>query len=65
MNTDILPLLQPYFDKFNIAQKALATQILSDRRYLIGTSQNGVVIRDIDGNVYPFFEFIKSKCNCN
>jgi hypothetical protein len=39
-------------------------EILSDKRYSLGNSERGLVIRDLDGQVYPFYEFIKAKCNC-
>lgn len=64
MNTDILPLLQPILKRFTIAQRNLATQFLSDKRYSLGKSGTNLVIRDLDGQVYSFYEFIKLKCNC-
>ena len=65
MNTDILSLLQPIMAKFSIGQRTLATQILSDPKYTLGVSAKGLVIRDLDGKVYPFYEFVRAKCNCN
>jgi hypothetical protein len=65
MNSDILIKLKPIFEKLNLKQRAIANSFLSDKRYLIGEFKGQVVIKDIDGDVYSFYDFIKAKCNCN
>ena len=64
MNADILVKLKPIIERLNIKQRAILNQYLSDGRYLLGEKDGKVVIRDTDGDVYPLYEFIKSKCNC-
>jgi|LauGreDrversion4_2_1035121.scaffolds.fasta_scaffold492718_3 hypothetical protein len=64
MNSDILIKLKPIIERLNIKQRAILNQYLSDSRYLLGEKDGKVVIRDIDGDVYSLYEFIKSKCNC-
>jgi hypothetical protein len=65
MNSDILIKLKPIFERLNLKQRAIANDILSNKKYLIGEYKGEIVVRDMYGDVYSFYEFIKSKCNCN
>jgi|LauGreDrversion4_2_1035121.scaffolds.fasta_scaffold981223_2 hypothetical protein len=65
MNSDILIKLKPVFERLNLKQRAIANNILSDKKYLIGEFKGQIVVRDTDGDVYSFYEFVKAKCNCN
>jgi len=64
MNAEILVKIKPVIERLNIKQRAILNQYLSDSRYLLGDMNGKVVIRDLDGDVYPLYDFIKSKCNC-
>lgn len=65
MNSEILIKLKPVFERLNLKQRAIANEILSSKDYLIGEYKGEVVVRDKGGDVFSFYEFVKSKCNCN
>lgn len=64
-NADILIKLSPIIETFNIKQKMIANQLLSSSEYHFVEFMGEMCIKNKNGEIFNFVNFVKAKCNCN
>ncbi len=57
-------MLESRLSELNSPQRVLAIKIMMDHRYILLERYKSVFVKTPEGNLFPFFEFIKKTCNC-
>jgi hypothetical protein len=64
-NADILIKISPIIETFNIKQKMIVNQLLSNSDYSFVEFMGEMCIKDKNGDIFNFVKYVKAKCNCN
>lgn len=64
MRSNIVLKIQSKLSDLNSSERIFALKFIMDEKYGLVEKYNSIFIQTPDGNLFPFFDFIKKNCNC-